>query len=334
MAMIDALLLRKTERGIQAGMEQLDEEDLPDGDVLVSIRYSSLNYKDALAVTGRAPIIRGAYPFVPGIDFVGEVEASTSADFTPGQAVIGTGWGFGENHWGGYATRMRTKSEWLVPLPDRMSAHTAMAIGTAGLTAMLSVVTLQEHSVHAEMGEVVVTGASGGVGSMALLLLAKLGYKVVASSGSPDAADYLRSLGAASLMDRAELEKGPDKPMQAGRWAGAVDSVGGPTLASILASMRRHGSVASCGLAGGSDLATTVFPFILRGVSLLGIDSNTCPNHRRRAAWERLADLVTEDDVQRIARTVSLKDVPAASKELLENHVRGRIVVDVASAAE
>ena len=202
-SMIDALLLRKTERGIQAGMEQLDEEDLPDGDVLVSIRYSSLNYKDALAVTGRAPIIRGAYPFVPGIDFVGEVEASTSADFTPGQAVIGTGWGFGENHWGGYATRMRTKSKWLVLLPDRMSAHTAMAIGTAGLTAMLSVVTLQEHSVHAEMGEVVVTGASGGVGSMALLLLAKLGYKVVASSGSPAALISSKALTPAAPLSSA-----------------------------------------------------------------------------------------------------------------------------------
>ncbi|HEX7069897.1 MAG TPA: MDR family oxidoreductase [Rhodothermales bacterium] len=329
--MFEALLLRQTDGGISAAVESLDEDDLPEGDVLVSILYSSLNYKDALAVTGRGKIIRGAYPFVPGIDFVGTVVESASREFQPGQLVLATGWGLGENHWGGYSQLQRVSGAWLVHLPSRMDPLMAMAVGTAGLTAMLSVVTLQEHSVHAEMGEVVVTGASGGVGSLSVLLLSKLGYKVVASTGSGDAHDYLRSLGASSIIDRAELAAGPARPMESARWAGAVDTVGGKSLASILASMQRHGSVASCGLAEDHELHTTVFPFILRGVNLLGIDSNTCPPHRRRAAWERLADLVTQDDVRRISRTIPLADVPRESEALLDNRIRGRIVVDVGS---
>ena len=327
--MFDALIVRKQTDGVSAAVESIDERDLPDGDVVVSVQYSSLNYKDALAVTGRGPVIRGAYPFVPGIDLVGLVKESNSPDFLPGQAVLATGWGIGEDRWGGYAQRQRLNAGSLIHLPSRMSPRTAMAIGTAGFTAMLSVATLQEHSVHAEMGEVVVTGASGGVGSFAVMLLSKLGYKVVASTGSADAHGYLRSLGAASIIDRSELARGPARPMDSARWAGGVDSVGGPTLAAILSAVQRHGSVACCGMAGGSDLQTSVFPFILRGVNLLGIDSNTCLPHRRRAAWERLADLVQDEDVQRISRTIPLHDVPDASVSLLENAIRGRVVVEL-----
>ncbi len=328
----DALLLRKNDSTVSAAVETIETDDLPEGDVLVAVRYSSLNYKDALAVTGKGQIVRAPYPFVPGIDLVGTVEESSNPEFHPGEQVICTGWGIGESHWGGYSTYQRLKGEWLVHLPENMSAKTAMVIGTAGFTAMLSVVTLQEHSVHPEMGEVVVTGASGGVGSLAVMILARKGYRVIASTGSSDAAEYLRELGAASVIDREELADGPERPMQTARWAGAVDTVGGSTLASLIASTKRHGSIASCGLAGGSELNTTVFPFILRGVNLLGIDSNTCPLHRRRAAWSRLADFVKDEDATRISRTIPLHEVPAASEALLANRIRGRLVVDVAGA--
>ena len=329
MAGFDALMLRKSDSSITSSIESLDTDDLPEGDVLVAVQYSSLNYKDALAVTGRGQVVRADYPFIPGIDLVGTVVESKASDFKPGDAVICTGWGIGENRWGGYAALQRLRSEWLVPLPERMTPQTAMAIGTAGFTAMLSLVALQEHSVHAEMGEVVVTGASGGVGSLAVMLLARQGYKVVASTGSPEAADYLRSLGAVSILPREELAQGPDRPMQRARWAGAVDTVGGSTLSTLIASTQRHGSIASCGLAGGHELNTTVFPFILRGVNLLGIDSNTYPQHRRRAAWSRLAELVTDKDVEYISRKIPLHEVPSGSEALLANEIRGRVVVDV-----
>lgn len=329
--MFDALLLQKNDGRVTAGIASLEDDALPEGDVLVSVSYSSLNYKDALAVTGRGRIVRADYPFVPGIDLAGTVEESTNEAFPPGTQVICTGWGLGEEHWGGYARRQRLSSQWLVRLPDSMSAFAAMALGTAGLTAMLSVVSLQEHSVHPEMGEIVVTGASGGVGSIAVLLLARLGYSVVASTGSADAHGMLRGLGAASIIEREELSAGPAKPLDRSRWAGAVDVVGGSTLATILSAVSRHGCVASCGLAGSPELNTTVYPFILRGVNLLGIDSNTCPMPRRRAAWHRLGELVSEDDAHAMARTISLDEVPAHSADLLENRVRGRLVVDLGS---
>jgi acrylyl-CoA reductase (NADPH) len=275
--MSKALVLEKSDSGITSGVMAIRQEDLPDGDVVVSVLFSSLNYKDALAVTGKGKIIRGEYPFIPGIDLVGHVEDSTSALFAPGDLVIGTGWGLGETRWGGYTQVQRIKGSSLVGLPEKLSPEKAMILGTAGLTAMLSVSALEKHGCSPDQREVVVTGASGGVGSIAVALLAQLGYRVAASTGSADAHAYLLRLGAARIIDRQVLGQGPSRPMDSARWAGAVDSVGGSTLATIISQLDTHASAASCGLAGGHELHTTVFPFILRGVNLLGIDSNTCP---------------------------------------------------------
>jgi acrylyl-CoA reductase (NADPH) len=329
------------ERGGTPQLRTLTDDDLPDGDVLVAVSHSGLNYKDALAVTGKGKIIRGDFPFVPGIDLAGEVVESRSADFAEGDGVIGTGWGLGESRWGGYAERQRVPASALVPLPEGLSPRQAMTAGTAGLTAMLAVLALEEHDFYGDGGfagteadaEVVVTGASGAAGSFAVALLAEAGAQVVASTGSQDAHDYLKALGASRVIDRHELSEGPERPMQSSRWAGAVDAVGGDTLATLLAEMERHAPVAAFGNAGGHELHTTVFPFILRGVSLLGVDSNTCPNERRRVAWQRLADDLTEAHYERIAgRVVSLGEVADAGADVLAGRTQGRVVVDVEGA--
>ena len=324
-----ALFLSKNDKEIRSIIQELPPQDLPAGDVIVDIHYSSLNYKDALAVTGKGAIIRGHYPFVPGIDLSGTVRSSDSPAYKPGDHVIGTGWGIGENHWGGYATGMRLQSDWLVPVPKGMSLQSAMALGTAGFTAMLSVMALEEHGILPDSGELVVTGATGGVGSLSIALLKHKGYTVVASTGKADAASFLNELGAARVINRSELGEGPRKPLDRGLWAGAVDTVGGKTLAALLSQMKRHGAVAACGLAGGSSLHTTVFPFILRGVNLLGIDSNTCPVERRKAAWQRLQDDLPVPLLETISTIIPLGDVPATSETLLAGKIKGRIIVDV-----
>lgn len=325
-----ALFLHESDGRIRPEVEELDIAQLPEGDVLVRVLYSSLNYKDALAVTGRGKIIRGKYPFVPGIDLVGRVEESESDLFAKGDLVIGTGWGLGEAHWGGYAQLQRVHSPWLVLLPDGMTPEQAMAIGTAGLTAMLAVLALEAHGAAPGDGEIIVTGASGGVGSMAVALLAGSGFEVVASSGSEDAHDYLFDLGAHRIIDRGELAHGASTPLESARWSGAIDVVGGDTLAAVLSQLRRHASVAACGLVGSADLRTTVFPFILRGVNLLGIDSNTCSNEMREKAWSRLVEALPGDVTARMTTAeISLDDIPKYSERLLEGSIRGRVVVDV-----
>ena len=325
-----ALVLDKTDDGVAADVRELEEAQLPEGDVLVRVAYSSLNYKDGLAVTGKGKVVRGDYPFIPGIDLVGTVETSESGDYAPGDEVIVTGWGIGEEHWGGYAQKQRVRSEWLVPLPGGMTPKEAMAIGTAGFTAMLAVMALEAWDVRPGSGEVVVTGASGGVGSIAVAILGRLGYDVVASTGSETAHGYLKGLGAAQIIHRDELGQGPRRPLDSARWAGGIDTVGSATLAAMLSQTARHGSVAACGLAGGSELNTTVFPFILRGVSLLGIDSNTCPADVRRTAWGRLARDLPKEALAALTQTIPLTDVPAMSEEILKGHVQGRVVVAVA----
>lgn len=327
--MSKALFLYEDGDGVRADVEELAEDRLPDGDVLVSVLFSGINYKDALAVTGRGKIVRGDYPFVPGIDLVGRVESSGSGEFDVGDLVVGTGWGLGETHWGGYSQIQRVRSEWLVPLPEQLSPEASMIVGTAGFTAMLSVMALEDLGIHPSRGEVVVTGASGGVGSFAIALLAAAGYDVVASTGS-ESGDYLRRIGAGRVIERQELGGGARRPMDSARWAGAVDTVGGKTLEAIISQLQRHGSVAACGLAGGHELNTTVFPFILRGVNVLGIDSNTCPADRRRRAWDTIASTLSNDILQTIkADVVSLGDIPSKSEELLAGGVRGRLVVDL-----
>jgi len=331
--MFDALVLDRPDGDLSVELQALEEEDLPDAgpeEVLVEVLYSSLNYKDGLAVTGAGKIIRGGYPIVPGIDLVGRVLESKRDAFEPGDHVIGTGWQLGELDWGGYTQKAKVDGSKLVPLPKTLTPKQAMVAGTAGFTAMLSVLALEEHGVQPDDGEVVVTGASGGAGSMGITLLSALDYDVVASTGSEAAHEYLRARGADRIVDRAVFEDGPERPMEKGRWAGALDAVGGQTLAALLAQLQRHGSVASFGNAAGHEVETTVFPFILRGVNLLGIDSNTCPDGRRRRAWRRLGSILSADDFEEMtARTIGLDEIPAASRALLEEGIRGRIVIDV-----
>ncbi|MEM6785572.1 MAG: MDR family oxidoreductase, partial [Bacteroidota bacterium] len=294
-----ALVLRRPEdhpKGTVAALEDWNEERIPgEADVLVRVAYSSLNYKDGLAVTGRGRIVRAPFPFVPGIDLAGAVVESASAAWEPGDAVVVTGWGTGEERWGGYAELAWADENHLVRLPRGLTPRSAMALGTGGVTAMLSVMALRDHGVKPDSGEVVVTGASGGVGSLAVALLARLGYDVVASTGSPASHDFLRSLGASRLLDRREIGEAPARPLGTATWAGAVDGVGGDTLANLLAHTAPHGCVAAYGLVAGHALHTTVMPFILRGVTLAGIDSNTCPTPRRKAAWDSLSRLLGSD---------------------------------------
>jgi acrylyl-CoA reductase (NADPH) len=324
----NALVLDQKDGLVQASLRDLPKEALPEGEVLVSVAYSSLNYKDALAVIGQGKVVR-QYPMVPGIDLAGTVEESRSPLFKPGDQVILTGWGIGERHWGGYAQAARVKADWLLFLPRGLNLKQAMGIGTAGLTAMLSVLTLEERGVKPDGREVVVTGASGGVGSVAVAILAKLGYQVAASTGRPEAHEYLKGLGASRVLDRQALSAPSEKPLEPERWGGAVDTVGGETLAALLRAMAYGASVAACGLAGGNRLQTTVFPFILRGVSLIGIESSLAPRERRQAAWARLVNDLPPEALARMVQVVLLEDIPRLSREMLQGRVRGRIVVDL-----
>jgi acrylyl-CoA reductase (NADPH) len=326
---IRALRLFKTDAGQEAKFVELTEADLGEGDVTVRIEYSTVNYKDGLALTGKAPVVR-VWPMTPGIDFAGVVEASDHAAFRPGDRVVLNGWGAGETQQGGYTTRQRVKGDWLVKLPDAISTADAMAIGTAGYTAMLSIMALERQGLTPDRGDALVTGAAGGVGSIAIALLARLGWRVVASSGRKESeGDYLTGLGAADIIDRAELSA-PGRPLGRERWAAAVDAVGSHTLANVLSQIRYGGAVAACGLAQGMDLPGSVAPFILRGVTLCGIDSVMCPRPRREEAWMRLArDL----DLRKLAAMrvgATLADLPRLAADIVEGKVRGRVVVDVA----
>jgi acrylyl-CoA reductase (NADPH) len=322
------LVLDDVGGSVHAAIQQLPVSSLPAGDVLVEVAYSSLNYKDALAVTNRGKIVR-RFPMVPGIDFSGLVAESRSSRFKPGDPVVLTGWGVGEQHWGGFAQLARVKSDWLLPLPEGLTLKNAMGIGTAGLTAMFCVMALEDHGVRPDRGEVLVTGATGGVGCVAVMLLAKLGYRVAASTGKTDAHELLESLGVQEIIDRHELAARTDKPLESGRWAGAIDSVGGETLASLLRQMQRDGCVTAIGLAGGAELHTTVYPFILRGVSLIGVSSGGASLDRRRTAWKRLAHELPLETLERITRTARLDDLPALCGQMINGKTRGRVVIDV-----
>jgi acrylyl-CoA reductase (NADPH) len=324
-----ALVIDKPEGGqaAAAAFRDFPEAELPEGDVLVRVSHSTVNYKDGLAVTGRAPVVR-RFPMIPGIDLVGTVEESTHPGVMPGQRVVVNGWGLGETHPGGYAERARLRGEWLVPLPEGMAPAEAAAIGTAGYTAMLCLMALERYGLTPERGPVLVTGAAGGVGSVAIALLAKLGYHVVASTGRVSEADYLKSLGAAEIIDRAELAGAP-RPLSKERFAGGIDSVGSTPLANVLSMTRYGGAVAACGLAAGMDLPGSVAPFILRGVSLLGIDSVMCPLARRREAWNRLASDLDRKKLAEITSEIGLSDVFTAAPKILAGGVRGRLVVRV-----
>jgi acrylyl-CoA reductase (NADPH) len=323
-----ALRLHKTEAGQEPRFEDLSLADLMDGDVVVRVEHSTVNFKDGLALTGRSPVVR-VFPLIPGIDFAGVVESSSSSEFKPGDRVVLNGWGVGETHNGGYAQRARVKGDWLVKLPDAISSERAMAIGTAGYTAMLCVMGLERLGVTPQKGEVIVTGAAGGVGSVAIALLARLGYRVVASSRRrASEADYLSGLGAAEVIDAAELS-GPGRPLARERWAGAVDAVGSHTLANVLAQTRYGGVVTACGLAQGMDLPASVAPFILRGVTLAGIDSVMRPRPDRIEAWSRLARDLDFAKLDAMTSHARLSDLPRLAGEILDGKVRGRVVVDV-----
>ena len=323
-----ALVLDEADGKVTASIKELDEAALPEGDVTVAVSYSTLNYKDGMILKGIGRLVRN-YPHVPGIDFAGIVEASDSPDYKIGDHVLLTGWRVGEAHWGGYAERARVSADWLVPMPDGMDALQAMALGTAGFTAMLAVMALEEAGVAPDQGPVLVTGAGGGVGGVAVALLAALGYTVEAATGRAALADHLTALGAARIVPRAELEVPPARPLLPERWAGAVDAVGGKALAAILPQLTYHGAVASCGLAGGHELHGTVIPFLLRGIRLLGIDSVMCPAARRRAAWARLARDMPKGHLERLTEVVKLAALPELADRILKGETRGRIVVDL-----
>jgi acrylyl-CoA reductase (NADPH) len=325
--MFKAIVINKDDKGYRAELDQLEESALPVGDVRVRVHYSTLNYKDGLAITGKGPVVR-SFPMVPGIDFAGEVLESTSPEFKVGDAVLLNGWGVGEGHWGGLAQQARVKADWLIPLPKGFTAKQALAIGTAGYTAMLCVMALQKHGVKPADGEVLVTGAAGGVGSFAIALLSKLGFTVVASSGRPQEAEYLRSLGAAEVIDRSTLSE-PGKPLARERWAAVVDSVGSHTLVNACAATKSEGAVAACGLAQGMDFPGTVAPFILRGVTLYGINSVTVPKAKRIAAYEQLSALVDLKTLEAISHEISLGEAIEYADALIKGNVRGRVIVDV-----
>jgi acrylyl-CoA reductase (NADPH) len=322
-----AIRIDKAEKGTTAALTQFDEADLMDGDVTVRVEWSTLNYKDGLAVTGKAPVVR-RFPMIAGIDFAGTVETSSHPAWQAGDKVICNGWGMGETHLGAYAEKARVKGDWLVRLPEGMSARDAMAIGTAGYTAMLSVLALEKHGLKPADGPVVVTGAAGGVGSVAIAVLSKLGYHVIASTGRLSETDYLKHLGATEVIDRNELS-GAAKPLAKERWAAGVDSVGSTTLANVLSMTRYGGAVAACGLAAGMDLPSSVAPFILRGVSLLGIESVMCPIELRKTAWARLAGDLDHAKLAEITQEIGLDDVFDAGAKILAGEVRGRIVVKI-----
>ncbi|MBS0416501.1 MAG: oxidoreductase [Proteobacteria bacterium] len=323
-----AILLEDAQGSVSASVKTLDDASLPAGDVTVAIEYSTINYKDGLVIGGLGRLVR-QYPHVPGIDFAGTVETSNVAAYAPGDKVVLNGWRVGEQRWGGLAQKARVNSEWLVRLPENLTSRDAMTIGTAGLTAMLAVMSLESHGVTPESGEVVVTGAAGGVGSIAVALLANLGFRVAAVTGRAETHDYLHSLGANTIIEREKLGAARGKPLDSERWAGAIDTVGSTTLANVLAQTRYRGSVAACGLAQGSDLPVTVMPFIIRGVNLLGIDSVMCPLQIRERAWRRLGRELRREQLTTLTSVVGLAQVPAVAARILQGQVRGRTVVDV-----
>ena len=325
--MYKAIVINKDDAGYRAELTELDDSDLPEGDVTVKVDYSTLNYKDGLAITGKGPVVR-RFPMVPGIDLAGSVMASSHADFKVGDAVVLNGWGVGEVHPGGLAQKARLKGDWLVPLPANFTPAQAMAIGTAGYTAMLCVLALERHGVTPDKGEILVTGAAGGVGSVAVAILAKLGYTVVASTGRPSEGEYLTTLGAAEIVDRAQFSE-PGRPLGKERWAGAVDTVGSHTLANVCATAKYRGVVTCCGLAQGMDLPASVAPFILRGVTLAGIDSVMAPKADRLEAWQRLGTDLDVSKLELITREIALSEAIDTAGALLDGTVRGRVVVDV-----
>ncbi len=320
-----AILIEKSDSGQKVALTDFDEKDLMDGDVTVRTEWSTVNYKDGLAVSGKAPVVR-RFPMIPGIDFAGTVEVSAHPAWKSGDKVICNGWGLGETHLGAYAEKARVKGDWLVRLPPSMSTRDAMAIGTAGYTAMLCVMALQRHGLASQQGPVIVTGAAGGVGSVAVALLAKLGRHVIASTGRPQEAEYLKALGAAEIIDRAELS-GPAKPLAKERWAAGIDTVGSTTLANLLSRTRYGGAIAACGLAGGMDLPASVAPFILRGVALLGIDSVMCPLALRNTAWKRLESDLDRGKLATMVSEIGLAEVITTAPRIVEGKVRGRIAV-------
>ncbi len=325
--MFKAIFLTQEEGKTQAQVRVLDETELPAGDVSIRVAYSTLNYKDGLAITGKAPVVRN-FPMVPGIDLVGWVEESSHPDWKPGDAVILNGWGVGERHWGGLSQKARLSGDWLIPLPEGLQPRQAMAIGTAGYTAMLCVLALERHGIRPGDGDILVTGANGGVGGIAIALLAKKGYRIIATTGRIMESAYLLGLGAAEVIDRAELN-GPGKPLMKERWLGVIDTVGSHTLANACASTHYNGAVAACGLAQGMDFPATVAPFILRGVTLYGIDSVMVSRERRVQAWNRLATDLDPKHLEAITREIGLTQAIPAATDLLNGEVRGRLVVDV-----
>jgi acrylyl-CoA reductase (NADPH) len=325
MATFKAIVIEKT--GSKAALADFDERNLMEGDVTLRVEWSTLNYKDGLAITGKAPVVR-RFPMIPGIDLAGTVETSNHPEWKSGDKVILNGWGLGETHLGAYGAKARVKGNWLVQLPSRMSARDAMAIGTAGYTAMLSVMALEAHGLTPKSGPVVVTGAAGGVGSVAVAILSHRGFQVTASTGRPQEADYLKRLGASEIIERNELA-GPAKPLGKERWAGGIDTVGSTTLANVLSTTRYGGAVAACGLAGGMDLPTSVAPFILRGVSLLGIDSVMRPIADRRTAWRRLESELDRGKLAAMTSEIGLAEVIEKARDIVEGRVRGRIVVKI-----
>ena len=322
-----ALVLTQEQGKTVHNIRQLSVDDLPDGDTLVAVKYSSLNYKDCLAMSGQGKIVQ-QYPMIPGVDLTGEVLSSGSSDFQPGDEVLLTGWGVGERRWGGYTQRARLEAEWLIPLPEGMDGLRAMAIGSAGLTAMLCVIALEDQGVTPGQGTILVTGASGGVGSVAVAVLAGLGYRVAAATGNKGNNEYLYRLGAIEVVERAELEKA-SRPLESQRWAGAVDTVGGKVLARLLAEMNYGGTVAATGLTGGSELNTTVMPFILRAIKLVGVEVTTCPIPLREVAWARLCRELPAGLLDQIFKVIALEEVPQFAKDLLSGRVNGRVVVDL-----
>ena len=328
--MIKALVVEKDEETgkTSAAVQEIAESDLPEGDVTVAVEYSTVNYKDGLCIGPGGGLVR-TYPHVPGIDFAGTVESSDDDRYKPGDKVVLTGWRVGEARWGGYAEKARVKAGWLVPLPECMTTRQAMAVGTAGFTATLAVMALEDHGLTPEKGEVLVTGAAGGVGSVATALLSKLGYEVAAVTGRPEQEDYLKGLGASRIVPRDEINETTKRPLEAETWAGCVDAVGGAMLARVLGQMKYGGSVAAVGLAGGADLPAKVIPFLLRGVNLLGIDSVMQPFENRQRAWQRVASDLPLDQLEGMVTPATLEDLPRLGSEILNGQVRGRIVVEV-----
>ncbi len=325
----NAIVIEKNDRGdLTAAVQQLTNDQLPSGNVTVAVEYSTVNYKDGLCMKANGGLVR-EYPHVPGVDFAGTVEATDDSRYQPGDKVVLTGWRVGETHWGGFSQKARVNADWLVPLPDGLTTRQAMAVGTAGFAAMLAVIALEEHGLQPDQGEVLVTGAAGGVGSIATTILGNLGYEVAAVTGRPEAAAYLTSLGASRIVARNELDTAPKKPLESETWAGCVDAVGGEMLARVLGQLKYGASVASVGLAGGAKLPTSVIPFLLRGVNLLGIDSVMQPYNNRLRAWQRLSADLPLDKLDGLIRPATLHEVPSLCGDILKGKIKGRVVVDV-----